>query len=164
RAIRFHPPQPEHASHRRGARASVHRRDVPRAAWLSALACAGDRDTPLGDRSSDSRRRYALRAVDRLPPVHARVLSARLPDRDERWNALDHARWVEPLATRSSAALAAAGYYVAHDNDDAGWYCLVDAGPHGGTLTGHAHSDLGHVEIACGDRHVVCDPGSPSYT
>ena len=60
--------------------------------------------------------------------------------------------------------LTAAGYYVARDGDDDGWYCLVDAGPHGGNLTGHAHSDLGHVEIACGDRQLVCDPGSPSYT
>lgn len=83
---------------------------------------------------------------------------------DKRWNALDRAQRVEPRAARSSVALAQAGYYVARDDDDAGWYCLVDAGPHGGILTGHAHSDLGHVEIACGDRHVVCDPGSPSYT
>src|SRR6185503_6702964 len=44
------------------------------------------------------------------------------------------------------------------------WMCVVDAGPHGGDRTGHAHTDLGHVEIAHGTVHITADPGCPAYT
>lgn len=61
-------------------------------------------------------------------------------------------------------ALGAAGYVGARDDwSDQAWYCVVDAGPHGGDATGHAHTDLGHVEIARGPLLVTVDPGSPVY-
>jgi len=65
---------------------------------------------------------------------------------------------------KASRALDAAGYFVARDrwSDDA-WYALVDAGPHGGDLTGHAHADLGHVEIAHGRQWITVDPGCAIY-
>jgi hypothetical protein len=64
-----------------------------------------------------------------------------------------------------SFSLGAAGYYGARDDfSDRGWYCVVDAGPHGGDATGHAHTDLGHVEIAHGERWLTVDPGSPLYS
>jgi len=54
---------------------------------------------------------------------------------------------------------------VGRESEDAdAWWCLVDAGPHGGDRTGHAHTDLGHVEIARGATHVVVDPGCAGYT
>lgn len=70
-----------------------------------------------------------------------------------------------PSTAVTSGALPEAGYYVGreHPGTDA-WYCLVDAGVHGGGLTGHAHTDLGHIEIARGDAHIVVDPGCASYT
>lgn len=62
-------------------------------------------------------------------------------------------------------ALPAAGYFIGREDDsDTAWWCLVDAGPHGGDGTGHAHTDLGHVEIARGSTHVVVDPGCAGYT
>lgn len=71
----------------------------------------------------------------------------------------------EPRLARESDALPAAGYFVGRESDDANaWWCLVDAGPHGGDRTGHAHTDLGHVEIAHGATHVVVDPGCAGYT
>jgi hypothetical protein len=57
-----------------------------------------------------------------------------------------------------------AGYHVARERDEDGWWCLVDAGAHGGDRTGHAHTDLGHVELALGTRPIVADPGSLVYT
>jgi hypothetical protein len=54
-----------------------------------------------------------------------------------------------------------AGYFGARTAD--GWYALVDAGPHGGERTGHAHTDLGHVEVCWGDAPIVIDPGSLVY-
>jgi hypothetical protein len=57
-----------------------------------------------------------------------------------------------------------AGYYVANDFvDGSSWYCLVDAGPHGGDRTGHAHTDLGHIELAVGEHAVLVDPGCAIY-
>ena len=62
-------------------------------------------------------------------------------------------------------ALRAAGYFVGREDGSSGaWYCLVDAGPHGGDRTGHAHTDLGHVEIAHGSAALVADPGCVAYT
>lgn len=89
------------------------------------------------------------------------------------WWLLDDAAWRRASSpaedTRgdntATASLRTAGYYVARDDwsRDA-WYCAVDAGPHGGDVTGHAHTDLGHVEIAHGTRWIVVDPGCPVYT
>ena len=67
-------------------------------------------------------------------------------------------------AARSSGALPDAGYYVGRDAGENGWYCAVDAGPHGGSRTGHAHTDLGHVEIAHGATRLISDPGCAVYT
>ena len=62
-------------------------------------------------------------------------------------------------------SLGTAGYFGARDDwSDAAWYCVVDAGPHGGDATGHAHTDLGHVEIAHGARWITVDPGCSVYT
>jgi hypothetical protein len=64
-----------------------------------------------------------------------------------------------------SGALTAAGYFVGRESSGVdAWWCLVDGGPHGGNFTGHAHTDLGHVEIAHGSSHIVVDPGCPGYT
>jgi hypothetical protein len=69
---------------------------------------------------------------------------------------------MQPMVTASrSFHLPNAGYLGA--TDSSGWYCLVDAGPHGGDGTGHAHTDLGHVEIAYQSTRVVVDPGSFVY-
>ena len=66
---------------------------------------------------------------------------------------------------QGGGALPAAGYFVGREDDsEASWWCLVDAGPHGGDGTGHAHTDLGHVEIARGSTHIVVDPGCAGYT
>jgi hypothetical protein len=59
-----------------------------------------------------------------------------------------------------SLTLAEAGYYGASFDD---WYCLVDAGPHGGDRTGHAHTDIGHVEVCHGTWPLSADPGSSVY-
>jgi heparinase II/III-like protein len=87
------------------------------------------------------------------------------------WWLLDDLSWTTLAAMRPampvalSASLASAGYFVGRESwrDDA-WFCLVDAGPHGGGMTGHAHTDLGHVEISRGGVPIVADPGCPSYT
>ncbi len=64
----------------------------------------------------------------------------------------------------AAAALSDAGYFVARDTIDGDeWYCLVDAGPHGGNATGHAHTDIGHVELAIGANTIICDPGCAVY-
>jgi hypothetical protein len=68
-------------------------------------------------------------------------------------------------ALPTTTALPAAGYYIARDDwGPASWYVAVDAGPHGGGDTGHAHTDLGHVEVAHGPVRLVSDPGCVSYT
>ncbi len=69
-----------------------------------------------------------------------------------------------PRTAVRSCALDSAGYYLARDETtNVAWYCLVDAGPHGGQLTGHAHTDLGHVELFVGKTPVLCDPGCAVY-
>ena len=88
------------------------------------------------------------------------------------WWLLDDAEWGRlrtvagaSVAVGRSASLETAGYFVGRDGDGADdWWCLVDAGPHGGDRTGHAHTDLGHVEIAHGSMHIVVDPGCVTYT
>jgi len=65
----------------------------------------------------------------------------------------------------TTTALPDAGYYIARDDwGPSSWYVAVDAGPHGGHGTGHAHTDLGHVEVAHGPVRLVSDPGCASYT
>ena len=84
---------------------------------------------------------------------------------DDDWARLSSMRPEPPAwATRSFPV---AGYYVARENaapGRAGWWTLVDAGPHGGERTGHAHTDLGHLELSLGPRPIVADPGSLVYT
>jgi hypothetical protein len=70
-----------------------------------------------------------------------------------------------PRTESASGSLGEAGYHVGREHAGASaWYCLVDAGPHGGDQTGHAHTDLGHVEISRGSVYIVADPGCASYT
>jgi Heparinase II/III N-terminus/Heparinase II/III-like protein len=94
--------------------------------------------------------------------VQQRALAFWLVDDDAfRWLADQPSR---PLRPRHDA-LPAAGYYVGRDGEGAtSWSCLVDAGPHGGDRTGHAHTDLGHVEVSQGGEAIVTDFGSPRYT
>jgi hypothetical protein len=89
---------------------------------------------------------------------------------DAAWRYLAESTLRTPTNTTASSdvasgALPDAGYFMGRDDsasDD--WWCLVDAGPHGGNRTGHAHTDLGHVEIAHGSAHLVVDPGCAGYT
>jgi hypothetical protein len=83
-----------------------------------------------------------------------------LDDRD--WERLQALEPVRPAWTTRS--FPAAGYHIARERDAAGWWCLVDAGAHGGERTGHAHTDLGHVELVLDRRPLVADPGSLVYT
>ena len=62
-----------------------------------------------------------------------------------------------------SFAFPQAGYFGARDMSPESWYCVVDAGPHGGKLTGHAHTDLAHTEIAYGNQSIIVDPGCSVY-
>jgi hypothetical protein len=157
---------------------------LPRLAEVSRALRRDDGTWPvLGDEDGGR----LLRLGDAKPTDHDPLLAiaAALFDRpawaagddkgvdDEAWWLVDEEEW-GALAAWSmergqpawqDAALADAGYYVARDRQPGRrWYCLVDGGPHGGKGTGHAHSDLAHVEIAYGDRHLVSDPGCPSYT
>jgi hypothetical protein len=134
----------------------------------------------LGDEDGGRLLRLGQRAhVDQNPLLGVAAALFDRPDwlgRDHA-SALDEAWWLleddrlRGIATARAEAdagadtsLPRAGYYVVRDPGASPWYCLVDAGPHGGERTGHAHSDIGHVEIAMGDRLVLCDPGSPTYT
>lgn len=65
-----------------------------------------------------------------------------------------------------SAELPHAGFSVGRARaGDGEWYCLVSTGSApDADASGHAHADLGHVEIARGEVPVVVDPGSPTYT
>jgi len=89
------------------------------------------------------------------------------------WWLLEQPQWDRLRAMQARGArtmapsgeLPSAGYYVGRDvGDTTAWYCAVDAGPHGGDRTGHAHTDLGHVEIAHGATRLVADPGCATYT
>jgi hypothetical protein len=84
---------------------------------------------------------------------------------DAQWRAVAEVTTAKRPTTVPNGALTASGYFVGRDDeDDDAWWCLVDAGPHGGERTGHAHTDLGHTEIAHGATHIVVDPGSATYT
>lgn len=90
--------------------------------------------------------------------------------RNGAWWLLDAASWnalgtMTPEPPPLSGYLRNAKYFMGREHAGAdAWYCLVDAGPHGGDRTGHAHTDVGHVEIARGNVHIVADPGCASYT
>ncbi|NNG15472.1 MAG: alginate lyase family protein [Gemmatimonadales bacterium] len=101
---------------------------------------------------------------------------ASVSDGAEAWWLLDDRAW-ERLALRETTAVAgvppavqheefpAAGYYLARDGlGPRSWSCLIDAGPHGGDRTGHAHTDLGHVEISGMGIPLVVDPGCSVYS
>jgi hypothetical protein len=66
------------------------------------------------------------------------------------------------LSPSRTITLPHAGYLGAAD--ERGWYVLVDVGPHGGNLTGHAHTDVGHVEVCHGARPILLDSGCAVYT
>ncbi|MCU0636063.1 MAG: heparinase II/III family protein [Gemmatimonadaceae bacterium] len=81
---------------------------------------------------------------------------------DAQWQWLASAQPATPQ--RTHWALDATGYFGARDAwTPESWYVAVDAGPHGGDCTGHAHTDLGHVEIGHGADPVIVDPGSLIY-
>lgn len=86
------------------------------------------------------------------------------------WWSLPTALWTPPAPTApssrasTSASLPSAGYHMAREAAPGGWWCLVDAGPHGGRKTGHAHTDVGHVEIVHDRDPLVADPGSLCYS
>jgi hypothetical protein len=83
---------------------------------------------------------------------------------DESWNALESMPTTAELPA-TEFAFGTSGYHGARESGTSNpWYCVVDGGPHGGEQTGHAHTDLGHVEIARGDLAIIADPGSSSYT
>jgi hypothetical protein len=100
--------------------------------------------------------------LQRGPAADATSLAWWMLD-DEAWRRVSTSRpGIEPPR---SFSLGAAGYYGARDDwSEGAWYCTVDAGPHGGDATGHAHTDLGHVEIARGAHWLTVDPGCPVYT
>ena len=90
--------------------------------------------------------------------------------RDFSWWILDDQDWrrllgLEPVRPAwTTRGFPVAGYYIARERDETGWWSMVDAGAHGGERTGHAHTDLGHVELVLGARPVLADPGSLVYT
>ena len=73
-----------------------------------------------------------------------------------------------PMGTEIRGAMSSlpdAGYYVlAESNSPRPWWVVVDGGPHGGEVTGHAHTDLGHVELARGSTQLLVDAGSTCYS
>lgn len=156
-------------------------RDQAAAAWLLGRP---DGSWPvIGDEDSGSTLRLSLTDPQDQGTILA-VAAALcdqphwLPNADDTraaaaWWLLEDRYWERLPVLRSrgtpdappSGALPSAGYYVGRDRGTgAGWYCVVDAGSHGGDLTGHAHTDLGHVEIAHGATRLVSDPGCAAYT
>jgi hypothetical protein len=153
-------------------------RDLAEATWL--LRRPGGTWPVIGDEDSvNTLRLSSLGTQDQRPvlAVAAAISESRVPNEEvafgaawwlleERdWNRLQDLRR-QPSTTASGAgALTSAGYYVGRTRDSTSeWFCLVDAGPHGGDRTGHAHTDLGHVEIAHGTENLVADPGCAVYT
>ena len=153
-------------------------RDLASASWL--LRRPDDSWPIIGDEDSgDTLRLSSLPAQDQRPvlAVAAAISGSAmpndhlaggaawwlLPDRD--WNRLIELQRAPVEQPPIVGALPSAGYYVGRDDASASaWYCVVDAGPHGGSRTGHAHTDLGHVEIAHGSDALVVDPGCAVYT
>lgn len=156
---------------------------VERAAQVSSALRRPDGTWPvLGDEDGGACVRLSTRDV--TDQNELLVVAAALLGRDDlrvglgpdmtcvAWWLLDDAAWqrlfAAPADARpgpSSASLRESGYYVARDDwQSTSWYCAVDAGPHGGDTTGHAHTDVGHVEIAHGAEWISVDPGCSVYT
>lgn len=95
-----------------------------------------------------------------LPPASRDLSWWILDDRD--WGRLRDLEPVRPAWTTRSFPVA--GYHIAREGNQAGWWSMVDAGAHGGERTGHAHTDLGHVELVLGGLPILVDPGSLVYT
>lgn len=71
----------------------------------------------------------------------------------------------QPPAAPTSVSFPDGGYFAAWESSSPEpWFCLMDGGPHGGDVTGHAHDDCASVEIARGSLVLVADPGSATYT
>jgi hypothetical protein len=153
-------------------------RDLVAASWLTrrpdgTWPVIGDEDsgTTLLLGTGDAQSQSTILAVgSALFGERAWIPGADVSGRSGAWWLLDSDLWTSlgmmaPATGPISGSLPSAGYFVGRDSSEAnGWYCLVDAGPHGGDGTGHAHTDLGHVEIARGRVHIVSDPGCASYT
>ena len=72
---------------------------------------------------------------------------------------------LRPPAPPASVSFPDGGYFAGWEsNSREPWYCLMDGGPHGGDVTGHAHDDCASLEIARGSLVLVTDPGSTTYT
>jgi hypothetical protein len=67
--------------------------------------------------------------------------------------------FTEPVLSR---ALADTGYYVARDND--GTHAVFDTGAHGYMNAGHAHADALSLALTLGNRPLLIDPGTSTYT
>ena len=153
-------------------------RALATASWLlrrpdNSWPVIGDED------SGDTLRLSSLPAQDQRPAlvVAAALSGSAVPNEDiasgAAWWLLQDLEWNRLLELQQVGgeqppivgALPSAGYYVGREDASAtAWYCVVDAGPHGGDRTGHAHTDLGHVEIAHGSDAIVVDPGCAVYT
>lgn len=71
----------------------------------------------------------------------------------------------EPPSSPASVSIPHGGYFAAWESAaQEPWFCLVDGGPHGGDVTGHAHDDCASVEISRGSLVLAADPGSATYT
>ena len=71
----------------------------------------------------------------------------------------------DPQASPASVSFPDGGYFAGWESGAREpWFCLMDGGPHGGDVTGHAHDDCASLEIARGDLVLVADPGSATYT
>jgi hypothetical protein len=64
-----------------------------------------------------------------------------------------------PLLSR---ALPQTGYVVIRD--DHGGHAVLDAGPHGFANGGHAHADALAITLTVGNRPLLVDPGTGTYT
>ena len=130
-----------------------------------ALGASEFRDCDLVSLTTDAHRAAAWWLVDEPSWEWLRDAADGGSSRNEVVHASPRTRLREAPTQRDSGALPVAGYFVGRESDGTdAWWCLVDAGPHGGDRTGHAHTDLGHVEIARGATHVVVDPGCAGYT
>ena len=82
------------------------------------------------------------------------------------WLGIDASGTRAPGPRERNAALVHAGFVIGRAAvlDGRQVSCLVSVGPHRGMDSGHAHSDIGHVEVIWGNRPLVADPGSPVYS
>ena len=82
------------------------------------------------------------------------------------WLGIDASSSSTPVPRSRSVQLADAGFVIGRGSalDGHEIACMVSVGPHRGKHSGHAHSDIGHVEVVWGGRLLVADPGSPVYS